>query len=806
MIVVYCFIGRLPSYTVDTIHQLRLFYNGRVYFIINDYESNIYKTLETKYDVDIINYNDVVDNEFTNVVEKYYNKFCIVNALKGREKLFIYAFERFFLLHNLMKSKNLTNVFFVELDNLIYDDPHAWVDQFSRKDAAYMFDNIDRYASGVCYFKHTQTINKLNMYFLHYIQTTTTFLTEMTALYEYFHANKDDVQILPTHWKSEHVNEIAYEHYDAYNHSIFDAAAMGIFIGGIDPHHSGGVLTKGLKSQWSVIDYTAYTFEWRKDKQGRRVPFVWNPENKYWVKINNLHIHSKHLVDCLSAPMDVSILSGEVFQQMCDVYVGMEYKYYNNPKIEAEPHKHTNLSSINTEWDNPKLVFCYGSGLQELMNKLQFFKNSFVLVSHNSDENITDKYLPILENPNVLRWFAQNPCIKHRKLQLLPIGIANEMWTHGNPTTLKQIINAAQKKEDRIYFYFNIDTNRSQRELCKQIVSSKGLIWGNQQSHYDYLLNLSKCKFAINPPGNGIDCHRIWECYYLGVIPILLRSEFTDQLSKCLPCVLLSSWEDFDKDILSQYDTLIATVQKWYLTPNYYNSLFQTIKKCIHTNVTSSNPTYSHVDNRNIPLDYKLDKLINKEHGFYIELGANDGLTQSNTVYFEFYKDWKGILVEPSKHVFEQCLTNRPKSTCFNCACVSSDYSQTEISGDFSGSLMSSVDGTRLSSNNLVRVSSATLESLVDTVTSTPNFMIDLLSLDVEGYELPILKGLNLKKYSPVYLLIEVYDKDYDTILDFMRDHNYTMLLNFSNYNRRDNPHWSGEHNDYLFMLNSSLN
>ena len=812
MNIVYCFVGKLPTYAVETAHQLRLFYNGPVYFIISDYESNIHKTLETKYGVQLVNYNDVVDNEFNNVVERHFNKFCIVNSLKGREKLFIYSFERFFLLHNLMKTKNLTNVFFMELDNLMYDDPRNWVHQFSRKDAAYMFDNVDRYASGVCYFKHHPIVHKLNTHFLHYIQTTTLFLTEMTALYEYFQANKDDVQILPTHWKSAAVHDVASEHYDLYNHSIFDAAALGIFIGGIDPHHSGGVLTKGLKSQWSAIDYTKYTYEWRKDKHGRNTPFVWNPEHECWVKINNLHIHSKHLVDCLSVPINDSIVSGETFQQMCDVYVGMEYKYYSNPKIEAEPHKHMNLSSIIAEWDNPKLVFCYGGGLRELMNKLQYFKNPFVLVSHNSDENISDVYLPMLENPRVVRWFAQNPCIKHRKLHFLPIGIANEMWAHGNPATLKQVVSleTPQTKEDRIYFYFNVDTNRSQRELCRQIVSSKGLAWGSQQSHGDYLQNLSKCKFAISPPGNGIDCHRIWECYYLRVIPIVLRSAFTEQLAQCMPCILLSSWDKFDEAaILSQYETLIAKLDVQHLNPDYYKSIFQTIAKCIPRPAeiaACTGASYSHVDNTHMQLDYKLDNLMQKTHGFFIELGANNGLTQSNTAYFEFHKEWRGVLIEPSKNVYEQCVANRPKSTCFNCACVSDDYTQSEILGDFSGNLMSSVDGTRLHSNQLVSVQSATLKSLLDKVVpSQTHQMIDFMSLDVEGYELPILKGLDLKKYSPVYLLIEVYDRDYDTIIDFMREHNYTMLVNFSNYNRRDNPHWSGEHNDYLFVLNSQL-
>lgn len=505
-----------------------------------------------------------------------------------------------------------------------------------------------------------------------------------------------------------------------------------------------------------------------------------------------------------------SIISGESFQQLCDVYLGFEYKKNINPKLAHESHKHIDLFSLTAPWDNPKILFCYGDCLREFMKKLHLLRNPCILVSHNADTNITEEFLNILDNPRIVRWYAQNPCIKHRKLHLLPIGIANQMWSHGNLSIMNHVLHLESPKTDRTYFFFNVDTNRSEREHCKQIVSSLGLTWGVYKSYGEYLEYLSKCKFAICPPGNGVDSHRIWECFYLRVIPVVLRSVFTEQLSKIMPCIVLSSWCDFDESaIIPQYEALISKLGSKYLDLNYYKAVFQTIGKCI-PRVSELTPctgrSYAHVDNTRIQLDYKLDYLIGKTNGFFIELGANDGLTQSNTAYFEFSRDWRGVLVEPSKNVYEQCVSNRPKSVCFNCACVSDTYTESEILGDFSGSLMSSVDGSRLHSNELIRVQSATLESLLDkAIPAQTHQTIDFMSLDVEGYELPILKGLNLKKYSPVYLLIEVYDKDYDTILDFMHEHGYTMLVNFSNYNRHDNPYWSGEHNDYLFVLDSQL-
>ena len=78
------------------------------------------------------------------------------------------------------------------------------------------------------------------------------------------------------------------------------------------------------------------------------------------------------------------------------------------------------------------------------------------------------------------------------------------------------------------------------------------------------------------------------------------------------------------------------------------------------------------------------------------------------------------------------------------------------------------------------------------------------MSLDTEGYEYNILEGLNLNKYRPKYMLIEIYLKDYIKIYDFLEKHNYKLIKNFTNYNKKTNPHWDGTHNDYLFMDNNS--
>jgi len=301
MIIVYCFIGPLPNYAIDTVHQTRLFYDGPIYFIISDHTSQYIPILQ-KYNVTMIRYEDVISIEFNETIHANNNKFEILTGLTGREKLFIYGFERFFSLQKLMDTYNLSNVLFLELDNLLYDDPKKWETSF--KDISFMFDHYDRCASGIFYVKNKDTLHTLNNFFLEYINGSYQYMTEMNALHVFWDNHKDIVQILPTMWPVMWPSEIpvvTYENFYTFN-SIFDAAAIGIYLGGIDPYHTNGVIVKGEKWSASLIDYTVYMHKWELDTQGRNIPYIFNKISNEWTRVNNLHIHSKKLDDCLSKP------------------------------------------------------------------------------------------------------------------------------------------------------------------------------------------------------------------------------------------------------------------------------------------------------------------------------------------------------------------------------------------------------------------------------------------------------------------------------------------------------------------------
>ena len=81
-----------------------------------------------------------------------------------------------------------------------------------------------------------------------------------------------------------------------------------------------------------------------------------------------------------------------------------------------------------------------------------------------------------------------------------------------------------------------------------------------------------------------------------------------------------------------------------------------------------------------------------------------------------------------------------------------------------------------LRQRNLVKVKAITLNNLLEKHQITE---IDLLYLDTEEYELPILKGVNLEKYRPKYIVVEIFTlkrKTFDSIKEYMEENNYKFL------------------------------
>ena len=68
----------------------------------------------------------------------------------------------------------------------------------------------------------------------------------------------------------------------------------------------------------------------------------------------------------------------------------------------------------------------------------------------------------------------------------------------------------------------------------------------NRLDFENYLRNVSKSYFVISPNGNGIDCHKTWECFYLKSVPIITES-INSSYYKDYPFLIINKWSDFNK-------------------------------------------------------------------------------------------------------------------------------------------------------------------------------------------------------------------------------------------------------------------
>jgi hypothetical protein len=263
-----------------------------------------------------------------------------------------------------------------------------------------------------------------------------------------------------------------------------------------------------------------------------------------------------------------NIVTGEKIQNICELYLGYSEDFNYNPLIKKDINKHFNLNNLNKKIENPRILFCYSHRINDLSNKINFLNNPFVLITHNSDGEILNskEVNNILSCKNLIKWYGQNVCYYHEKLELIPIGFANSMWNHGDLSLFenKQFLSLLEQnnKLKNIYFNFSIHTNYKKRKNCYNTLINK-LNWIETTNHSSNLKRLQEYKFCICPEGNGSDTHRLWEALYLKVVPIVLKSNFTSILQLYnVPLVILEKWEDLDESLLN-YDEYIFNDNKF---------------------------------------------------------------------------------------------------------------------------------------------------------------------------------------------------------------------------------------------------
>tara|TARA_R110000823_G_scaffold102276_4_gene219335 strand:- start:621 stop:1259 length:639 start_codon:yes stop_codon:yes gene_type:complete len=153
----------------------------------------------------------------------------------------------------------------------------------------------------------------------------------------------------------------------------------------------------------------------------------------------------------------------------------------------------------------------------------------------------------------------------------------------------------------------------------------------------------------------------------------------------------------------------------------------------------------------------------NKQHGVCVEVGVANGIRGSNTLYFE-KKGWNTLCVEPNPEYFQQAKKIRQRVLNYACGATTSteEFSIFDI-GDknIMSSLSSLHPDERLIKSHKhlindvkkIQVKVRTLNALLELANMPKN--IDFISIDTEGTELDVLRGLDLNYWNVGLLVVE---------------------------------------------------
>lgn len=196
--------------------------------------------------------------------------------------------SRFMYIYEFMKRDNIHNVFHMENDVVIYYNCKTIMNNLD--DNFYIpFDSFKRNIASLVYIPNEKVYKKIldNYDFSKNDMENFAIIKKKTDKIQQFPIFHNNVVI-------NDINEDEYKfvcsNYDKFKY-IFDAAAIGQYLGGID-HANNPADTTGFVNETCVIKYDKYKFEW-KIIDDMKKPFIIINDESY--PIFNLHIHSKNL-------------------------------------------------------------------------------------------------------------------------------------------------------------------------------------------------------------------------------------------------------------------------------------------------------------------------------------------------------------------------------------------------------------------------------------------------------------------------------------------------------------------------------
>jgi FkbM family methyltransferase len=192
---------------------------------------------------------------------------------------------------------------------------------------------------------------------------------------------------------------------------------------------------------------------------------------------------------------------------------------------------------------------------------------------------------------------------------------------------------------------------------------------------------------------------------------------------------------------------------------------------------------------------FKQDEILEKnvfkgyKNGIFVDVGAHNGISINNTLYFEKYNNWTGINVEPIKKVYDCLVSNRPNSININCAVCNNDGETDFLCNEGYTEMLSGIKNNfdprhikRIERENNIKGSVTTTITVPTKKLETIFYdnhieRVNYLSIDVEGAEFEVIKSINFDK---VFIDVIEFENNYDDvsipIIQYLNAKNYVLF------------------------------
>lgn len=512
--VVYVHIGQaFPEYLLDSIYQTLLVCRSSPIYvlvdtsIVTDLSERVRSLATPSAFVHVVGTRCQSARAFANCIKQKFPSIA-----QFRDEFWIATTARFFVINEFMRTHCVQNVVHIESDNMLYTDVNSL--EFNETKLNVVKDSPARVVPSIMYIPNADCISGLCDFIMDRAGSLDHFVNDMGSIANYgvFH----ELALFPG------------------GSVMYDGAAIGQYLGGVDPRN--GARPRRFVNETCVMKCDHYKFTTVNTNVGSKYVCVGAGRV---TDIVNLHIHCKELFKFSSVfnIRESDIITGERFMAHCDIVFTTPEKvaFHKSLLLDCKTlllsvdtlgdpaRTQTNINRVLAARSGVVKVFLYGDFVTYFTSHILHGLHSACAIDyyvHNSDAVFDSVHLCDHEMTRMV--FAQNPGIVHDKLTLLPIGLANRMWPHGDTKTLYAVMRDVYKYRKRRSLYINLNT--ATYPYRKALLDRITVEYSSSKSFKEYLYELADHKYSLCVRGNGMDTHRFWESLYLGVIPIVINN------------------------------------------------------------------------------------------------------------------------------------------------------------------------------------------------------------------------------------------------------------------------------------------